>query len=117
MLQLEGLYSGFAKEMNMYSFLQFYSGALDVKNLAFTEWSIFGSLSYPFTPLINGSFASMWFPEWKGVYLGPSFDFSLKNNLQLSLIFQYFSARFDLPQGGSDRQNNSFVFLRFKESF
>jgi hypothetical protein len=32
MIQAEGLYSAFAKEMDIYSFLQFYSGALDVKN-------------------------------------------------------------------------------------
>ena len=116
-VQIEGLYSAFAKELDMYNFLQFYAGNLDVKDLAFTEWSLFGSVSYPFTPLINGGFAAIWFPEWKGWYLGPSFDLSLKNNLDLSLILQYFSAEFDLPGGSAERQNNTFGFLRFKWSF
>jgi hypothetical protein len=116
-IQLEGFYSAFAKELNSSHFLQFYSGSLDVKNLAFTEWSLFGSVSYPFTPLINASFATIWFPQWKGCYLGPSFDLSLNNNLDLSLILQYFTAEFDIPGQGAQRQNNTFAFLRFKWSF
>ncbi|MEJ2596616.1 MAG: hypothetical protein P8100_16155, partial [bacterium] len=94
MIQLEGLYSGFAKEMDLNSFMQFYSGNLDVKNLGFTPWSFFGNVSYPLTPLLNGAFATIWYPDWKGVYLGPSFDFSLNDNMDLSLILQYFTAEF-----------------------
>jgi hypothetical protein len=116
-IQVEGLYSAFARELDIYNFLQFYSGNLDVKNLGFTEWSVFMSLSYPFTPLINGGFAAIYYPEWKGCYLGPSVDLSLKNNLDLSLIMQYFSAEFDPPSGDPSRQNNTFAFLRFKWSF
>ncbi len=117
MIQVEGLYSAFAKEMDLYSFLQFYSGNLDVKNLGFTDWSFFANLSYPITPLITGSFATIWYPELKGTYLGPSFDLSLNNNLELSLILQYFTAEFDNPFGGTSRENNTFGFLRLKWSF
>ena len=116
-IQVEGLYSAFADEMDINSFLQFYSGTMDVKNLGFTEWSFFTSLSYPFTPLINGGFAAIWFPGWKGFYLGPSFDLSLNNNLDLSLILQHFSAEFENLSGHIERQNNTFGFLRFKWSF
>ena len=116
-IQLEGLYSAFARNMDIYSFMQFYSGNLDVKMLGFTEWSFFASLSYPFTPLLNGGFAAIWYPEWKGCYLGPSMDLSLNNNLDLSLIPQYFSAEFDPPSGDPSRQHNTFGFLRFKWSF
>ena len=117
MIQVEGLYSAFAKDLDVYSFLQFYSGNLDVKNLGFTEWSFFGNISYPITPLLNGSFATIWYPEWKGLYLGPSFDLSLNNNLELSLILQHFTAEFNNPLGDSSRENNTFGFLRFKWSF
>lgn len=117
MIQVEGLYSAFAKEMDLYSFLQFYSGNLDVKNLGFTDWSLFANFSYPITPLITGSFATIWYPELKGTYLGPSFDLSLNNNLELSLILQYFTAEFDNPLGGTSRENNTFGFLRLKWSF
>lgn len=117
MIQVEGLYSAFAKDLDMNSFLQFYSGNLDVKNLGFTPWSLFGNISYPLTPLLNGSFATIWYPEWKGVYLGPSFDLSLNSNLDLSFILQHFTALFEVSSGSTNRENNTFGFLRFKWSF
>ena len=117
MIQVEGLYSAFARDLDVSSFLQFYSGNLDVKNLGFTEWSIFANITYPLTPLINGGFATIWYPEWKGVYLGPSFDLSLNNNFDLSLILQHFTAEFEDPSGATNRENNTFGFLRFKWSF
>ena len=117
MIQMEGLYSAFARDLDVNSFLQFYSGNLDVKNLGFTPWSLFGNISYPLTPLINGAFAAIWYPEWKGVYLGPSFDFSLNSNMDLSLILQYFTAEFEDPSGAKNREKNTFGFLRFKWSF
>ena len=116
-LQVEGLYSSFAKDLDVYSFLQFYSGTLDVKNLGFTEWSFFSSLSYPISPLLNGGFAAIYYPAWKGAYLGPSLDLSLNSNFDLSLILQHFTAEFDNPLGGASRENNTFGFLRFKWSF
>ena len=116
-LQLEGLYSGFAKELDINSFLQFYAGNLDVKNLGFTTWSFFTSVSYPFSPLFSGGFAAIWYPEWKGLYLGPSMDLSLVNNLDLSLILQHFTAKFDPAGGDGTRENNTFGFLRLKWSF
>jgi len=116
-IQVEALYSAFAREMDFNSFLQFYGGNLDVKSLGFTEWSFFTSLSFPFTPLLTGSFAGIWYPEWKGFYLGPSVDLSLNNSLELSLILQYFTAKLDSGSGTSSRENNTFGFLRFKWSF
>ncbi|MCP4314014.1 MAG: hypothetical protein GY790_22405, partial [Bacteroidetes bacterium] len=62
-------------------------------------------------------FATIWYPEWKGVYLGPSFDLNILSNLELSLILQYFTAEFDNPLGASSREDNTFGFLRLKWSF
>ena len=116
-IQVEGLYSAFARDLDIYSFLQFYSGTLDVKNLGFTEWSFFASLSYPFTPLISGGLAGIYYPDWKGVYVGPSLELSMNDNLALSLIVQHFSAEFDNPFGDPNRENNTFGFLKFKWNF
>ena len=116
-IQVEGLYSAFAADLDIYSFLQFYSGTLDVKNLGFTEWSFFTSLSYPFTPLISGGLAGIYYPDWKGIYVGPSVELSLNDNLALSLIVQHFSAEFDNPFGDPNRENNTFGFLKFKWNF
>lgn len=116
-VQVEGLYSSFAKDLDVNSFLQFYTGNLDVKSLGFTEWSFFSSLSYPITPLVTGGFAAIYYPAWKGIYLGPNVALSLNSNFELSLILQHFSAEFDNPAGTSNREKNTFGFLRFKWSF
>jgi hypothetical protein len=117
MIQLEGIYSGFAKEMDPSNFLQFYAGNLDVKHLAFTEWSYLANISYPITPLFTGSFATIWYPELKGAYLGPSFDISILDNLVASLMFQYFTAEFPDPFGVKSRESNTFAFARLKLNF
>ncbi len=116
-LQLEVLRSGFAKDMHVFSIMQLYGANMDVKSLGFTPWTFFCSLSYPLTPLLNSGFAAIYYPRWKGVFLGPSFDLSLNNNLDLSLVTQYFSAAFDFPGTTSQRENNLFAFLRLKWSF
>jgi len=116
-IQLEGIYSGFAKEMDLYSFLQFYAGNLDVKHLAFTEWSYLANISYPITPLITGSFATIWYPELKGAYLGPTFDISILDNLVASVMLQYFTAEFTNPSGAKSRESNTFAFARLKWNF
>lgn len=116
-LQGEVLYSGFAEHNKIYSFLQIFSSDMNIKNIGFTKWSIFGSASYPLTPLINLSFAGMYYPDWKGFYLGPSIDLSLKDNLKASLIFQGFSAELEDPFGSSDRQNTFIGYARIKYSF
>ena len=117
MIQAEALYSALAKEMDINNFLQFYGGNLDVKTLGFTPWTFFLNLSYPITPLLTASFASMWYPAWDGFFLGPSLDLSIRSNMALSMIFQHFSAEFENSSGGLVRSNNTFGFLRFKWNF
>lgn len=116
-LQGEVLYSGFAKDRKIYNFLQIFSSNMNVKNIGFTQWAIFGSASYPITPLINASFAGMYYPDWKGFFIGPSFDFSLTGNLKASLIFQGFSAELEDPMGMVSRQNTIIGYARMKYSF
>jgi hypothetical protein len=116
-IQGEVLYSGFSKNRNIYNLLQVFSSDMSVKNLGFTEWSVFASLSYPITPLLNGSFAAMYYPDWKGFYLGPSFDLSIGDNLKASIIFQAFSVELEDPFGVSSRQNTYIGYARMKWSF
>ena len=116
-LQAEALYSGFAKDLNIYNFLQIFSSDMNVKNIGFTEWSIFASISFPPNPLLNLSLAGMYYPEWKGFYVGPSAEISISNNLNASLIFQAFSAELEDPFGLSSRQNTYIGYARFKFSF
>lgn len=116
-IQAEVLYSSYAKNLNIYNLMQVFSANMNVKNIGFTEWSVFANLSYPVTPLLNSSLAAMYYPEWKGFYLGPSFDLSVKNNLALSLIFQGFSVELEDPYGETTRQNTFIGYTRLKWSF
>jgi hypothetical protein len=94
-LQLEGLFV--SNKVNINSFFNLLQSTMDVRKIAFAQINLFGSISYPITPLINGSIALMWFPGKdgiSGIYTGPSLDFSLGNNLTLSAIAQYFKGKY-----------------------
>ncbi|MCF8224720.1 MAG: hypothetical protein K9J30_02450 [Bacteroidales bacterium] len=116
-LRGELLYSGFADKFDIYSLTHILAADMNVKNLGFTEWSLFSSISYPVNPLFNISVAGIYYPEWKGFYLGPSFDYSLANNLSASLIFQGFSAKLEDPLGNTARENTFIGYARIKWSF
>jgi len=116
-LQTEILYSAFAKEMQINNFMQLFGTDMNIKRIGFTEWSLFTSLSFPINPLLNASLAGMYFPDWKGFFLGPSVDLSLGNNLKTSMIFQGFSAALEDLQGNTERQNTFIGYLRIKWSF
>jgi hypothetical protein len=59
----------------------------------------------------------MYYPDWKGFYLGPSAELSVTNNLSASLIFQGFSAALADPMGITSRQNTYIGYARLKYSF
>jgi hypothetical protein len=118
-LTFESLYVN--KDLTVNNLLGYFSGSLDVRKIAFAKINLFGSISYPITPLINGSFAMMWFPDPGGIngfYTGPSLDFSIGNNLGLSLIAQYFEGNVS-DSVSIQRQKQTLVlsFARLKWNF
>lgn len=88
------------------------AGTMSTKDLAFSRFSAFGSYSYPVTPLINLSVSAMWFPDMKGYYAGPSFDYSVAENVDASIIWQHFESRPD-----NNITSINLGFLRVKISF
>jgi hypothetical protein len=118
-LQLEGLYV--SKEPDINSLSGLFESTLDVRKIAFARVNLFGSVSYPITPLINGSMALMWFPKTggiSGIYTGPSFNFSLGNNLNLSVIAQYFKGDFtEAVSVEMRKQTLMLAFVRLKWNF
>lgn len=107
----EFLYNGF--DQGITDFSQYYFKNLSVKNISFTDYSIFTQVSYPFTPLFNGSFSAMIFPSMNGYYFGPNFSLSLKDNLDISFIMQHFNGEFV----EDNREKMTLAFLRLKWSF
>jgi hypothetical protein len=108
--QVQFMYCNNPLELNNFSSL--YSGNLSAKDLAFSEFSAFGQFTWAATPLMNISLSAMWFPDLKGYFAGPSFDYSLAQNVDFSLLWQHFNAE----MGGSKTRIN-LGFLRIKYSF
>ena len=94
------------------SFEAFYSTNLSARDLAFSEFSAFGQFTWAVTPLINLSFSTMWFPDLEGYFAGPAFDWSMAENIDLSVLWQHFDAVM-----GGERMKINIGFLRLKYSF
>ncbi len=90
MIQIEGLYSQ-NSSIEANNLLTFYNRDLSAKTLAFSEFSLMASTSFPFTPLLSGNITAMYFPELNGYFIGPGIEYSLANNVSLSLMSQYFN--------------------------
>jgi hypothetical protein len=112
MLQFEALYNQ-NRSSGVNSFVDFYNESLSAKNLSFTKVTFMLQGSYPVTPLFNASLAVMYFPKLEGIFLGPSFTYSLTKNIDLSLITQSFAGQ--LVKGQTEHFN--FGFLRLKWNF
>lgn len=108
--QIQVMYCNNPLDLN--NFNSFYSGSLSAKNLAFSGFSAFGQFTWAVTPLLNLTLSSMWFPDLKGYFAGPSLDYSLSENLDFSIIWQHFDA---IMSGERTRINLG--FLRLKYSF
>ena len=94
----------------MSGFNSFYTGNMSTKNLAFSRFSSFGQFSYPVTPLFNLSVSAMWFPDLKGFFAGPSFDYSVAENVDFSVFWQHFESKISLV---TSRINLGFLRIKF----
>lgn len=60
-------------------------------NLSFTDHSLFLQIQYPINPILRTSLASFYYPSEKGIFLGPSFNYSAGQNIDVLVIAQVFS--------------------------
>jgi hypothetical protein len=115
MLQFEALYNG-NPNGNLSTLLladQASASAMNAKNPFLSDFSVFGGITYPPTPLFSLSLAGIW--NWdNGTYIIiPSGTFSVATNMELMLLAQVFRI-YDrtYPVDGVN-----FIFLRYKWSF
>ena len=115
MLQFEALYNG-NPNGNLSTLLladQASASAMNAKNPFLSDFSVFGGITYPPTPLFSLSLAGIW--NWdNGTYIIiPSGTFSVATNMELMLLAQVFRI-YDrtYPVDGIN-----FIFLRYKWSF
>jgi len=113
MLQFEALYNGYGKQSGDFNIAEFYFLQMSPQNLSLTEYSFMGQVSYPITPLFNATISAMYNPNDNSIYFGPSADYSLKDNLELSIYTQYFTSQTPVEEGGK----GAFIYWRLKWSF
>jgi hypothetical protein len=75
--------------------LSLYSAPLSAKTLSFSKLNVFLQASYPFSPRLRGSVSGIIYPDRDAFYAGFSFDYSLAQNLDLSLYVQNFYIKFE----------------------
>ena len=113
MLQFEALYNGYGSKSGDFNLKEFYFMNLSAQNLSLTEYSFMGQVSYPITPLLNASISAMYNPNDQSVYFGPSVEYSLTENFELSLYTQYFTSDTPASEGGK----GAFIYWRLRWSF
>ncbi|MCK5774667.1 MAG: hypothetical protein KAH25_00740 [Bacteroidales bacterium] len=113
MLQFEALYNGYGKQSGDFNIAEFYFMQMSPQNLSLTEYSFMGQASYPITPLFNATISAMYNPNDNSIYFGPSADYSLKDNLEISIYTQYFTSQTPVEEGGQ----GAFLYWRLKWSF
>lgn len=89
-----------------------YSGSISAKDLAFSEFSAFGSFAWQATPLLVLGASAMWFPDLNGYFAGSSLDWSVAENVDLSVFWQHFRT-----ETGLDATRLNLGFFRIKVSF
>jgi len=67
-----------------------FNNDLSAKDITQAKFSLFGQVSYPFTPLMSGNFSGIINPSDHSYYFGPAITYSLFENLELMLTGQLF---------------------------
>ena len=107
-------------QLSNISFFTMYGGSQNVKTLAFTRYNIFGQVTYPIIPILNGTLAGMLFYDkgLMGFFVGPSIDLSLSDDLTLGMVCQIFTFRYENSYTTKKEWlNSNFAFLRLKWNF
>jgi hypothetical protein len=89
------------------------SGIVSAKSLSPARHSVFAEAAYQFSPLIRGDLAAIANPADGSFFIGPSFNFSLTNTIELLLAGQLFFGDANSLYGSYGR----IIFLRLKWSF
>lgn len=113
-LQAEALYNNVGNAFSGSGLMGLYAAPLSAKFLSICDWSIFAQASYPFTPRLNAALSGMYFADAKACYTGATVDCSITENLDLSLIAQYFST---VGSAAPDEMQVILGFVRLKYSF
>ena len=99
-------------------FASFYTNTRNAKTLSDFKYNLVAQMSYPLTPILNFTFAGMYFwqDDFKGIYVFPSIALSTSDNTEFAVMYQFFSYK-DKLLTYDKWLNTQIGFLRFKWSF
>ncbi|MFC1731562.1 hypothetical protein ACFL6I_14695 [candidate division KSB1 bacterium] len=83
------------------------------KTLTLARYSIFSQIAYPVTPLLNADLSGIYNPTDHSIFIGPSLNISLTDNLNLFIISQIFIGDKNSEFG----DYGSIFYIRIKNSF
>lgn len=86
---------------------------ISVKDFTRARYSLFGEIAYPVTPLVRADLSGIFNPCDMSIFIGPSVDISLTDNISLLLIAQLFYGEDGTEYGDYGK----FWYLRLKWSF
>jgi len=117
-IMVQGLYTSIPDNSPIQDFSSYYYNQLNAKYLSFTEWNLFTQVSYPISPLLTGSIAGMYYPDMGGFFVNPMLTYSLSDNVDASIVWQYFQGKFpNALTGLSQKQQVNMVFFTFKWNY
>jgi len=114
---VEYLYSGQKQNFVPTGAMDFYSAPQDIKHLSFSEHNFMAQVMAQVTPLVTVSFAGLYFPSFDGYFLMPNLQVSMAENLDLTIIPQFFKGTFDIPVLGKTDIKFTAVYLRMSYNF
>jgi hypothetical protein len=92
----------------------FLNDGLSPDNLMPSKHSLFADLNYAFNPLLNGDLGFIYAFGMDMLFIMPNVTFSIKENLDLNVIGQFFVM---VDPDPSFLPSTNFIFIRFKWSF
>jgi hypothetical protein len=119
-LLFQVLYNQLPSGYHPENFLSVYQAPTSVKALSFTEWNLFMQGSWQISPLFSATLAGMYFPQLCGFYLGPNCNYSINQDIDLSLFIQYFQGEYSQTGQVTDQYlpfKSALAALRLKWCF
>jgi len=92
------------------NFNELYKGGINANELAFSEFSAIGQVSYTPVPLLKISASAIWYPDLKGYFAEAGIDFSMAENVDFTLFLQHFD---DVIAGEVTKINLGFVRIKY----
>jgi hypothetical protein len=107
------LYNSIGAKGKAGGFDPFFNTNLSAKYLSYAQFSLFGQVSYPLTPLFSANISGIANPGDGSWFFGPAITYSLQNNLELMCTGQLFFG----DEGTEFGDIGQLIFLRLKWSF